>query len=467
MQVKQLWTESLGNCSYLLVSQEAGTCAIIDPTRDVDVYTQEAESLGVRITHVLETHVHNDFISGSRELAAQTGATIAASAAGGLQFDHQPLRDRDRIELGELTIQALATPGHTPEHISFAVTDRERDHGPHALFTGGALLVGGVARSDLLGKQLAPFLGRWFYRTIRQQFHPLDNEVAVYPTHAGGSFCLTTPTISSSRSSTIGQERSNNPFFQAQTEDEFLELALGDLPSYPTYYKRMAGINRRGPRLLGHLPALNPMAPKEAWVRLQSEALAVDARLPEAFAESHVPGAYSIPFGSSFGSWVGWLIPDRKPLLFVTDSPESHDELTRQLIRIGYDDLLGYLESGMASWSKAKLPTASLNTLTVGELHRQWQAGHAPLLVDVRFDYEYREGHVPTTLHVELGDLPEHVDGLPRDAGLATLCAAGFRACTAASILQRDGFSDVSLVLGGTDAWREAGYPLESPTADR
>jgi hydroxyacylglutathione hydrolase len=463
MLVKLIRIEGLGNSSYLLVSQEARVCAVIDPARDVDLYLREAQELGVKIAYTLETHVHNDFVSGSRELAARAGATVAASAAGGLQFDHRPLRDGDRLELGELCVDVKATPGHTPEHVAFAVTDRNQSGGPHAVFTGGALLVGGIARTDLLGKQLAPFLGRWFFRTIRQTLQPLPDEAAVYPTHGSGSFCLAAPATGGALTSTVGQERTWNPFFQAKTEAEFLELALADLPSYPAYYKRMAGINRRGPRVLGQLPVLNPLAPREAWAWVQGEALAVDAREATAFAQAHIPGAYSIPLGSSFGTWVGWLIPQGKPLIFVTESAQVQEGLVRQLIRIGYDDLLGYLGGGMESWGKALLPTSSLKTLTVSELHRQWQSGQPPLLVDVRYDAEWKEGHVPTALHVELGDLPEHVDGLPRDAPLGTLCAAGVRACTAASILQREGFSDVALVLGGTNAWREAGYPLEKP----
>jgi hydroxyacylglutathione hydrolase len=235
MFVKQIRVESLGNSAYLVGSQEAGTCAVVDPLPDVELYIREAESLGVRITHALETHIHNDFISGSRELAARTGATICASAAGGLLFDHQSLRKGDSLTLGEVRLDVVATPGHTPEHISYLATDTSSGGGPSALFSGGALLVGGVGRSDLLGKQLAPFLGRWFHRTIKEELQGLDDQVAVYPTHGGGSFCMAAP-AGSGDSSTIGQERGSNPFFQASTEEEFLELAMADLPPYPTYY---------------------------------------------------------------------------------------------------------------------------------------------------------------------------------------------------------------------------------------
>ena len=433
----------------------------MDPLRDVDTYIREAEALGVDISYSLETHVHNDFISGSRELAARTGATICASAAGGLLFDHRPLRKGDSIEMGEVRLDVIATPGHTPEHISFLATDTTEGDSPLALFSGGALLVGGVARSDLMGKQIAPFLGRWFYRTIREELQPLDDLVAVYPTHGGGSFCLATAAGPSGTSSTIGLERTTNPYFQASTEAEFLELALGDLPSFPTYYKRMANINRRGPRILGSLPVLFPLAPREAWVRVQGEGIGIDSRPADIYATGYVPGTYSIPFGNSFGTWVGWVVEPGKPLVLVTEDLSILDEAVRQLIRIGYDVLEGYLEGGMDAWKEARLPVARLPTVSPGELYDDLEGGSGPLPLDVRFAHEWQHGHVPGALHIELGDLPEHVEGLPRERSYATLCAAGVRASTAASILEREGFQDVALVMGGTEAWRRAGYPLE------
>ena len=278
MFVKEIRIESLGNSSYLVGSQEAKVCAVVDPVRDVDIYIREAESLGMKIVYALETHVHNDFISGGRELAARSGATVCASAVGGLAFDHRPLRPGDSIELGEVRLRVAATPGHTPEHISFLATDTSKGGGPEALFSGGALLVGGVARSDLLGKQLAPFLGRWFHRTIIRELKPLDDAVVVYPTHGGGSFCLAAAPTGGNSTTTIGQERRSNLYFQAETEEEFLELALGDLPSYPIYYKRMAPINRQGPRILGWLPKLFPLSSREVWTRVQGQGIAIDAR---------------------------------------------------------------------------------------------------------------------------------------------------------------------------------------------
>ena len=464
MLVKQIQIESLGNSSYLVGSEEAGVCAVVDPVRDVDIYIREAEALGMRIAYSLETHVHNDFISGSRELAARTGATVCASAAAGLVFDSRPLRAGDSIEIGDVKMDVIATPGHTPEHISFLGTDGTRGDGPHSLFSGGALLVGAVARADLLGKQVAPFLGRWFYRTLKQELDGLDDQVAVYPTHGGGSFCLAAPSGSGATTTTIGQERTGNAFFQANTEEEFLELALSDLPPVPRYYSRMAAINVRGPRILGGLPALYPLSPREIWVRIQRDSVALDLRAPGKYAAAHIPRCYSIPFGGSSGTWVGWLVEENTRLVLVSDDESAKEEMVRQLVRIGYDVFDGYLQGGMAAWQRARLPVEHLATIGVGGLYAQLEGGGSLTPLDVRFGYEWESGHVPGALHAELGDLPEGAGSLPRERSYATICAAGIRASTAASVLEREGIDNVSLVLGGTNDWEEAGYPLEKPT---
>jgi hydroxyacylglutathione hydrolase len=461
MFIKQIQIESLGNSSYLVCSEEAKLCAVVDPVRDVDQYIREAEALGMRIAYSLETHIHNDFLSGSRELAVRAGATVCASGSGGLIFEHRPLREGDVIEMGEVRFQVVATPGHTPEHISYLATDIKQGSGPQALFSGGALLVGGVARSDLMGKDNAPFLGRWFHQTIRQKLSGLGDDVAVYPTHGGGSFCLVTPSGSGATTTTIGQERASNPFFQAATEQDFLELALSDLPPVPRYYGRMANINVRGPRILGGLPTLYPLAPREVWVRVQKDSAAIDVRPPQEYAAAHVPRAYSVPFGGSAGTWVGWLVEFGQPIILVSDDPSAREEMVRQLIRIGYETFDGYLEGGMEAWKRSNLPLASLKTLTPRELYAKLEGGEKLVPLDVRFGYEWRAGHIPDAVNIDLGDLPQRVGELSKEQPYASLCASGIRSATAASILEREGFKDVSLMMGGTNGWREAGYPLE------
>ena len=461
MLIHQMQIESLGNSSYIVGSQDAGVCAIVDPVRDVDIYIDKAQQLGMRITHTVETHVHNDFLSGSRELAARIGVTICASSASGLIFDHRAVNEGDSIELGEVRLEVIATPGHTPEHVSYLAFDAGSTT-PSALFSGGALLVGGIARTDLLGDDVAPFLGRWFHHTIQDKLAPLPDDVDVYPTHGGGSFCLVTPEGSGASTTTIGNERAMNPFFSAVSEDEFVEIALSDLPPIPAYYSRMADINVRGPRILGGIPKVFPLTPREVWSRAQRDASIVDTRTTEMYAASHIPRSYSVPFGGSVGTWVGWLVPFESRLVLVVESEENLDATLRQMIRIGYDELEGYI-IGMDAWNESGLPTSSFEMLSPRDAYTRMEGGDGPQPLDVRFGYEVRSGLVPGAIHVELGDLPSEASKLDLSKPYATFCAAGVRASTAASILERAGVSDVAVVAGGISAWDAAGLPLEVP----
>ena len=461
MLIKEVPIESLGNHSYLLVSREAGVAAVIDPARDVDRYITEAEALGVRIVYALETHLHNDFLSGSRELTSLTGAEVGAPAAGGLLHPHIPLQEGDTLTLGELRIGVIHTPGHTPEHVSYTVTDASDGKTPKTIFSGGALMVGGAARVDLLGERLAPFLAKWLYHTLYGKFLSLPDDLAVYPTHGGGSFCSAASSAGDVATTTIGQERLSNPLLRADGEEEFVTMLLSNLSSYPLYYKRMASINRKGPPLLGDLPALAPLTAQEVHQGVEMGAFLVDLRDTQAFGQAHVPGAYAIPFSNSLSTWIGWVIPWASQLTFLSGDPAHHEEVVRQLIRIGYDNLVGYLEGGIEAWKAAEYPVGSVPSITAEELRGQLESPGPPLLLDVRQRAEWRAGRMPGALNIELGELQEHLDGLPRDIPLVSACAAGVRATTAASILLRDGFINVSLLTGGTDAWLREGYPVE------
>ena len=461
MLIKEIPVESLSNHSYLVVSQEAGVAAVIDPARDVDRYIREAEALGVRIAYTLDTHLHNDFLSGSRELASLTGAEVGAPASAGLLYPHRPLQEGDTLTLGEIQIGVLHTPGHTPEHCSYTVTDPSEGKAPKAIFTGGALMAGGAARVDLLGERLAPFLARWLYRTLSSKFLPLADELVVYPTHGGGSFCSAFSPGGDTSMTTIGQERLANPLLKVDGEDEFVELVLSDLSSYPVYYKRMASINRKGPPLLGGLPHLVALTAQDIHRRLQGGVLLVDMRDAAAFGRAHVPGSYAVPFSDSVATWVGWIVPWESEMAFLSADSDHHEEAVRQLIRIGYDNLAGYLEEGVEAWEAAGYPVGSVPSITADELRPRLQSEDSPMFLDVRQRAEWKAGRVPGAINIELGELQEHLDGLPRGFPLVSACASGFRSTTAASILLRDGFTDVTMLTGGTNAWREKGYPVE------
>ena len=467
MFIRRIAIENLSNSSYLVGSQEESVAAVIDPVRDVDIYITAAEAMGVRIAYAFETHIHNDFVSGARELAAQTGAKVCAGASGGLVYPHIPLKDGDTIELGKLSISALHTPGHTTEHMAYTVSESGKAGDPTAVFTGGALIPGGAARIDLMGNQVAPFLGRWLYNSLRQKLLSLPDDVVVYPTHGGGSFCSASPPPQIDGETTIGRERQYNPLLQAQSEESFLELALSGLGSYPAYFKIMSYVNRAGPKVLGGLPRLFPLSPQEVLIRTESHGvLAIDARSPTSFADAHLPGSYSIPFGSSFATWVGWVVPWQAPLVVVSDGEQSHHEMVRHLIRIGYDQIEGFLEGGVAAWREKGYPLAAFTRLPLDDFHNLWAKSEAPLLLDVRQRNEWEAFHIPGALNVELGALQEHLEGLPLDLPLATICAAGARASTAASILQREGRDKVLMVEDGAPLWEERGYPVDRGAGD-
>ena len=458
MFVRRIAIESLSNSSYIIGSQEEVVAAVVDPVRDVDLYITAAEEMGVRILYAFETHLHNDFISGARELAAQTGAKVCAGASGGLIYPHIALKDGDVVELGKLKIGAIHTPGHTAEHMPYTVTDSRKPGGPQAVFTGGALIAGGAARIDLLGTQVAPFLGKWLYDSLHQKLLTLPDDVVVYPTHGGGSFCSASPPSQDGGETTIGRERQGNPLLQARSEESFIEIALSGLGSYPAYFKHMSRINRMGPKVLGGLPGLLALSAKEVLVRMESQgAVAVDTRKPASFVEAHVPNSYSIPFGSNFAVWVSWVVPWQSTLVLVSDDAQNHQEMVRHLIRIGYDQLEGFLEGGIAAWQEGGYSSASVARLGLDDFHNLWVKKEAPLLLDVRQRDEWETAHVPGALNIELGSLQEHLEGLP----LATICASGARASTAASILKREGWDQTIMVEEGTPPWEQRGYPVE------
>lgn len=459
MKVVQFVDEGLGNAAHLLVSEGAGAAALIDPLRDVDVYLAEAARLGVAITAVLETHLHNDFVSGGRELARQTGASLYASAAAGLQFDHVPLHDGEVLVIGTIKLTALATPGHTPEHLAYLAEDQTDASAPSALFSGGCLLVGSVARTDLLGHEHAAGLARDLYWSLEEKILPLDDRVLVYPTHGAGSFCTAAP--GSARSTLLGAERRSNPFLQLHDPEAFTRTVLDGLSTYPTYFTHMRGINQQGPRVLGGVPALSPLSPGEVH-RLAGGAHGIlDIRPVSSYAQGHIPASYHSEHRAGFASWVGWVVPFGTPLVLVVDSTDVIDDAVRQLIRIGYEDLTGYLDGGIATWEQTGLPVARFPVLTVAELRDLLGSGSPALVLDVRQAAEWDAGHIPGAFHVEAGSLGPDAR-IPRDRPIAVHCGHAPRAATALSVLERMGYRDLNLVDGGFGAWERAKFPIQS-----
>lgn len=436
--------EGLGNSSYLIEVGD-GRALAVDPSRDPAPYLAEAGRRGLTIAFAAETHLHADFVSGACELAAAADTTVLGARADGRRFAHRGLDDGDEVDLGGLRLRALATPGHTPDHLAYLLLDGSA---PLALFSGGSLLVGSVSRTDLIEPGRTEELARALYHSIHETLLRLPDDLAVYPTHGAGSFC--SAPAGAERTTTVGRERAANPLLAAPDEDAFVARLLGSLGTYPTYFQRLAQVNRRGPRVYGGTPELPRIAVEDVRQMVAGGAAVIDARPVEDFAAGHIPGALSIHLRSAFATWLGWLAPVDRPLVFVLGAGQDRGDLVRQALKIGYELLAGELDGGMAAWRDAGLPLAQVAIVPPGALDGT--------VVDVRQASEYEAGHIPGAVLAELGSLPDH--GLP--AGPLTLtCAHGERAMTAASLLYQAGRTELAVMSGGADVWtRVTGTPL-------
>lgn len=431
--------EGLGNSAYLLDLTD-GRALAVDASRDLRAMRAEAEHRGLRIAYAADTHLHADFLSGAVQLAADDGATVLASRAGGRMFPHRGLEDGDEVDLGGLRLRTLATPGHTHEHIAFELLDDRRTLG---VFTGGSLIVGSAARTDLVSPDRTEELARAQYRSLRR-LAELDDDVAVWPTHGAGSFCSAPP--GSERTSTIGTERATNSLLRAESEDAFVQHLLGSLGSFPPYFLTLGEINRRGPDLVKG-EAL-PVLTADEVVRLrESGAEVVDVRPVGDFADAHVPGSVSIPLRPVFATWLGWLVDAGRPIVVVRNADQDPAEILWQARKVGYDQIVGELAGGFAAWTTAGEPTGSIPVAGV-------EALDGARVLDIRQHNEYGAGHVPGADNTELGALVDHARDLPNEP-LVVMCGHGERAMSAASLLARAGRRDVTVLEGGPDDWAE------------
>lgn len=425
--------DGLGNSSYL-VDLGGGRALVVDPSRDLRAVRAETDRRGLAVAFAADTHLHADFVSGAVQLAANDGTRLLASAAGHRIFDHVGLVDGDEVDLGGLTLQAMATPGHTGEHLSFVLRD-----GPAMLgvFTGGSLIVGGAARTDLVGPDQTEPLARAQYRSL-QRLARLPDTTAVWPTHGAGSFC--SAPLGSERVSTIGTEKATNPLLSAPNEDAFVELLLSRLGSFPPYFLRLAEVNRRGPDLVGE-PVLAALPPD----RVTDGTVVVDVRPVRDFAEAHIPDAISIPLRAQFASWLGWLLDADTTYVVVRNPDQDLTEVVWQSWKIGYQAIAGELAGGMTNWDRPAARTPLVRPDQVDGI----------TILDVRQDSEYDAGHVPGAVHIELGALTSRAGDVPAGP-VTTMCGHGERAMTAASVLQRAGHREVSVLDGGPDDWAAA-----------
>jgi hydroxyacylglutathione hydrolase len=463
MYFKQFYLGCLAHASYLIGSE--GEAAVVDPQRDVDQYIDEAAAQGLQIRYVIETHLHADFVSGHRELAARTGAEIVFGKEAGALFTHQAVSDGDEIKVGKVVLRIMETPGHTPESISVLVVDTEASGGvqqPHKILTGDTLFVGDVGRPDLAGGKgyTPPMMAGMMYDTLHDKLMKLPNETEVYPAHGAGSMCG--KNMSKETSSTIGAQRQSNYALQPMSKDAFVQMMTIDLPEAPAYFPRDAEINRNGAGALSELPKPSALPAVKVNELIKTQTV-LDVRSAAEFGAGHLPGSINIGLGGQFAIWAGTLIPLGSPIVIVADSEEQAEEAVMRLARVGHDNVVGYLEGGIASWHDAGFAVASVPQITVAELHELLKADSGLQVVDVRRSTEYSSGHVPGAKTLPLADAEKNIPQLHFDPSkrTAVICAGGYRSSAAASILQSHGFTDLRNVVGGTGAWVGAGYPVE------
>ncbi|HKR63366.1 MAG TPA: rhodanese-like domain-containing protein [Thermoanaerobaculia bacterium] len=444
MHFQPFYLNCLAHASYLIASN--GEAAVVDPQRDIQQYLDAAARLGARITYVIETHLHADFVSGHCELAQKTGATIVFGAAAEAAFAHRAVRDGDELRVGAVVLRAMETPGHTPESVSWLVIPD--DDQPRRVLTGDTLFIGDVGRPDLAGgrgftsEQMASML----YDSLHEKLLALDDDVEVWPAHGAGSACG--KNISRDRSSTIGIQRATNYALRPMSRDAFVAMMTSDLPPAPRYFPMDAEINRRGARALDDVTA-PPLTADEVRVWMTRGAAILDVRDSHAFSAGHIPGAINIGLGGQYASWAGTLISSKDPIVIVADDAKVGEAIMR-LARVGLENVVGYLAG---PWPYELTTMEQINVAELNERLNDVQ------VLDVRRPGEFAAGHVPDAVNVPLADLPESIEKIDRAKPLAIICQGGYRSSAAASILQRHGFDALCDVKGGTSAWIAAGLP--------
>jgi glyoxylase-like metal-dependent hydrolase (beta-lactamase superfamily II)/rhodanese-related sulfurtransferase len=455
--IKHFFTPKIAHSSYILSG--SGACAVVDPSRDTGAYIRAAEELGTRITHILETHLHADFVSGHADLAALTGAEIVAPEAAGCAFPNRGVSGGDSFHLESIRFDVLETPGHTPEHVSYLVTDTARGASPAGVFCGDTLFVGDVGRPDLF-PGMADSLASLLYRSL-QKLMQLPDFCEVYPAHGAGSLCGRS--MASKYTSTTGYEKRFNPALLHRDEESFIGALSSGMPPAPDHFSRCSEINRLGPALLSSLPPPAPLNPV-AFFRAVSggNGFVLDVRRYDAFAAQHVPGSWSIDFTGNLPTFAGWVTPPDRDILLVATDPEEARSAALWLRRVGLDRISGYLEGGMFSWAVNGLPTGRMGLVSVQEAHAAASGGSRTIL-DVRAPSEFEDFHFPGSINIPAPDLRSRYAELDPRGGYLVLCSTGQRSALAAAIMLSKGFSDVSCVAGGMRGFHAASLAPDCP----
>jgi glyoxylase-like metal-dependent hydrolase (beta-lactamase superfamily II)/rhodanese-related sulfurtransferase len=452
----------LAHASYLVGSD--GVAVVIDPQRDVDIYIEAAREHGLTIRHIIETHLHADFVSGHRELAERTGAHIYLGRGSGATFPHRPAKDGDEIAFGQCRMRFLETPGHTLESVCVVLTDLDREasgkHGRWAVFTGDTLFIGDVGRPDLAETRTPQQLAGRLYDSLHRKLLTLPGETLVYPAHGAGSMCGRN--ISSDRSSTIAHERQFNYALQPMSREQFVALMTADLPARPEYFQRDVDLNRHGAAHLAKLPEIAALHPSQVETLRAGGIALLDTRAASDFCAGHIPGSLNIGLNGQFASWAGSLLGLDRDLILVAEDARAVDESRSRLARVGIERVRGFVKNGIGGWVQADLPLEETRQISATDLQAICAPGSGVRILDVRRRAEWDSGHVVGATLAPLDRFRDEIGKLDPTQTTAVHCKGGYRSAIACSILQANGFTQVVNVTGGFDAWLASRLPVES-----
>ncbi len=459
MFMQQFFIKGLAHLSYLVGGKS--TCAIVDPSRDIQIYLDAADKMSLTITHILQTHLHADFVSGHMDLAAKTGARIYVPKSAKCRFPHVAVSEGDAFDIEDMTFHVLETPGHTPEHISYVVTDYSRGSDPVAVFTGDTLFVGDVGRPDLF-PGIAQKLASRLFHSLHDKILKLPPFCEVYTAHGAGSLCGRA--MGAKRITTIGYEKKYNKALQIRKEKAFIESLTTNMPAAPDHFSRCSAINRDGPARVSKMPRIAAMDP-ETFHKAASRknSIILDIRPYESFGGMHVPGSFHIDFGGNFSTFAGWILPPDRSILLVVESAAQADEAAVLLRRVGLDTIPGFLEGGMFAWAKAGLPVAHVCQVAAPELNKMLRKGAAVTILDVRAPGEYKFFHIEGAVNIPVHDLRMRHGEINKDAPVVVTCASGHRSSLAASLLLQRGFQNVWNLSGGMTGFAAAGFAPVCP----
>jgi len=448
MLLKHYYVEKIAHSSYIVAGSE--TCAVVDPSRDVDLYIKEAEKLGVKITHILETHLHADFLSGHIELAEKTGATMYFPKSGEAKFDHVSLEEGDKFKVEDMEFEVIETPGHTPEHITYILRDLSRSEDPLGIFCGDTLFVGDVGRPDLFPDRKEELANK-LYDSLFNKILKLPDFVEVYPAHGAGSLCG--KAMGAKYRSTIGYERKHNPVLQNKNIDKFVKSLTEDMPEVPDHFARCSALNAQGPLPIYKLPELKKMQAGEFYEKaIQEDIFVLDTRSYSGFGGQHVPKSYNIDFISNLPTFAGWVLPQDKKILLVAEDKQRAKESALWLYRVGIDKVIGYIDGSMKSWLTKGYQTSSVPQVHPSTVDK-YKNNSNYIIVDSRDKKAYEENHVEGSVNIPSPDLRTRYTELDKDKNIIIYCNSGARSSLGASILKSKGFENIWNLGGGIKSY--------------